>query len=379
MTILSPNRALFDMPRDTCYLNAAYMTPLTKAQVKAGHASLELSSHPWDMGAEDFFTDTERTRSLAAEVLGVTADDLAFVPAASYGTATAAKNLPFEKGQAVLVLEEQFPSNVYEWQALVERKGGDIITVPTPDDDDWTAGVLEALEAHGDRIAIAALPNVYWSSGARLDLVTISARCKAIGAALVLDLSQSLGAMPTDLKAIDPDFAVAAGYKWMFAPYGLSVMYVAPRWHNGVGLEQHWITRKNSEDFRGLVNYVREFQPGARRFDMGERSQMVLMPIWAEGLRQLAEWKVHNIAATLEALNGRLADVVGNAGFTCVDAAKRAPHTLGIKVGDKATEVGALLKDNKISASFRGNMLRLAPHMWVDEEDEARFVKVFVA
>ncbi len=375
--ILSPQRDLFDIPRQVCYLNASYMTPLTKAQVSAGQGALDLSARPWDIGAEAFFDETERTRALAATVMGVTADDVAFVPAASYGIATAAKNLPFRAGQAILVLEEQFPSNVYEWQALASRVGGEIITVATPVDDNWTAAVLDALERFGHRIAIAALPNVYWSSGAVLDLVAISQKCRDVGAALVLDLSQSLGAVPTDLAAIDPDFAVAAGYKWLFAPYGLSVLYVAPRWQHGSGLEQHWTSRKNSEDFRGLVTYQNEFQPGARRFDMGERSQLVLMPVFAEGLQQLARWGVTNIAESLAALNARLAAMVESTGFECVAAEHRAPHILGVKVGDRAGGIGTALKRYGVSASFRGDMLRLSPHLWVDEEDEAAFAKVF--
>lgn len=377
--ILSPQRHLFDMPRDTCYLNAAYMTPLTMQQVRAGEEALALSAHPWQLGQEGFFDETERTRALAARVMGVTPDDIAFVPAASYGIATAAKNLPFKNGQAILLLEEQFPSNVYEWQALASRVGGEILTVATPVDDDWTTAVLDALERFGEKVAIVSLANVYWSSGAMLDLVAISRRCKDLGAALVLDLSQSLGALPTDFAQIDPDFAVAAGYKWMMAPYGLSVLYVAPRWQHGAGLEQHWISRKNSQDFRGLVNYSQDFQPGARRFDMGERSQLVLMPIFAEGLRQLLDWGVGNIADTLSALNGRLASTVAKAGFECVAVERRAPHMLGVKVGAQASAIAQALKQHGISASFRGDLLRLSPHLWVDAEDEARLAEALGA
>jgi len=370
--ILPSQRQLFDMPREVCYLNAAYMTPLTKKQVAAGEAALKLSSHPWNLAPEGFFDKTETTRALAAEVMGVTPDDVAFVPAASYGIATAAKNLPFRSGQAILLLEEQFPSNVYEWQALASRVGGEILTVATPTDGDWTTAVLETMDRFGHKIAIVSVANVYWSSGVTLDLAAISRKCKEVASALVLDLSQSLGAMPTDFTEIDPDFAVAAGYKWMMAPYGLSVLYVAPRWQHGVGLEQHWISRKDSEDFRALVNYSQEFQPGARRFDMGERSQLILMPIFEEGLLQLLEWGVGNIANTLSALNARLAAKLDGVGFECVPAKLRAPHMLGVKIGARADEIGQLFKLNNISASFRGDMLRLSPHLWVDAQDEAR-------
>lgn len=313
--ILASQRHLFDIPRNVCYLNAAYMTPLTKVQHRVGQEALSLSMHPWEVSAEDFFPVIEDIRGLAGRILNADADSMAIIPAVSYGMATAAKNLPLASGEAVLVLEEQFPSNVYEWQTLADR----------------------------------------------------------IGAALVLDLTQSIGAMPIDMQKVDPDFAVAGGYKWMMGPYSLGVMYVAPRWHDGKPLEQNWIARKGSEDFRHLVNYQSDYQPGARRFDMGERSNFILAPIYREGLRQLLEWGIENIAETLTALNERFAAMVADAGLRPVKPAYRGPHLLGVHIGTSGDELLVKLKAANISASIRGDTLRIAPHLWIDERDEAVF------
>ncbi len=377
--LLPSQRHLFDIPRDVCYLNAAYMTPLTKEQHRVGQEALSLSMHPWEVSAEDFFPVVEDIRVLAGQILNADADSIAIIPAVSYGMATAAKNLPLKPREAVLVLEEQFPSNVYEWRALADQVGGEIMTVATPDDDDWSTAVLDTLEQFGSRISIVALPHVHWSSGAALDLVSISATCKRIGAALVLDLTQSIGAMPIDMQKVDPDFAIAGGYKWMMGPYSLGVMYVAPRWYNGKPLEQNWIARKGSEDFRGLVNYQSDYQPGARRFDMGERSNFILAPIYKEGLRQLLEWGIENIAETLETLNKRLAALAGEAGFSPVNEAFRGPHLLGVHIGAAGDELLARLKAANVSASVRGNRLRVAPHLWIDEQDEAVFARALTA
>src|SRR5947209_5126169 len=88
--------------------------------------------------------------------------------------------------------------------------------------------------------ATAALPNVQWTSGGRLDLVRIGASCRKLGVALVLDLTQSLGALPfrvSDLQnGVQPDFAVAASYKWLLGPYSVGVLYVAPKWQGGIPL-----------------------------------------------------------------------------------------------------------------------------------------------
>lgn len=371
--ILPPQRAAFDIPDDICYLNTSYISPLTKAQVRAGEQSLARSAHPWDIGAGDFFTAADDIRQYAGALTNVGARDFAIVPSASYGIATAALNLPLEAGQGILLLEAEFPSNYYAWQELAGIKKARLVTVPEPENHDWTSSVLDTLEREQDQIGVVALGNVHWSSGAVLDLRRISAVCKEIGAALVLDLSQSLGAMPTDLAAIDPDFAVSAGYKWLLAPYGISLLYVAPRWQSGVSIEQGWISRKNSEDFARLVSYQPEFQPGALRFDMGERANLVLAPIFLQGLKQLNEWGTDNIADTLRAVNQRLAALLAERGFTAIDDRFRAPHMLGVQLGEAAPRVLEVLTSKKVFASVRGDMLRLSPHLWVTEEDEARF------
>ena len=375
--ILKSQRDLFDIPRDTVYLNSAYMTPATKRMVEIGHETLSSLQHPWNFPPEGFFDTTEKTRSMAGELLGVSAETLAFIPSASYGIATAARNVPVAKGEVILVIEGQFPSNVYEWMELAKDNDAEIVTVATPVNHDWTSAILESLDEIGDRLAIAALPNVHWSSGALIDLERISPVVKASGGALVLDLTQSLGAMKTDFAAIDPDFAAIAGYKWFFGPYSTGFLYVAPRHHGGQALEQNWIVRADSEDFTRLVNYKDEYQSGARRFDVGERSNFTLMPLIQEAIRQLGEWGIENISDTLKGVNGQLADICRDAGFNPVDDSYRGPHMLGVEVGlERGAELMARLKEDGVSLSLRGEMLRIAPHLWTDDYDIAHFRKL---
>lgn len=370
---LASHRHLFDMPRDVCYLNASYMTPLLKSQVRAGHQALEAGSHPWAIGPEEFFDTTDAIRVEAATMMGAAPDDIAIVPSASYGISVAANNLPLRQGGAILVMAEEFPSNHYAWHAKAEREGGELVSVPVPADDDWTSAILDTIEREKGRLDIVSLANVHWSSGAVLDLKAISAATKACGAALVLDLSQSLGAMPFEVSDIGPDFMVSAGYKWLLAPYGISLMYVAPHRQQGSPLEESWITRKGSEDFAGLVNYQYDYGPGARRFDMGERANLVLAPVFLDGLKQINRWGVGTIHEAVRAVTEQLADIVAKYDLSPISRRYRTGHILGVHVGAKGPEILARLKANGVSASLRGDMLRLSPHLWVDGRDLETF------
>ena len=101
------------------------------------------------------------------------------------------------------MLAEQFPSNVYAWRELARRKGGEVVTLQRPPDGDWSAAILARLD---ERVAITALPHCHWTDGGLIDLVSVAARCREVGSALVIDATQSLGALPLDLAAIRPGF-----------------------------------------------------------------------------------------------------------------------------------------------------------------------------
>ena len=118
-----PNQKhLFNIPEDITYLNCAYISPQLRSVTEAGHKSISDKENPWLLTAPDFFTLTEKTRSLFAELIEARADDIAFIPAVSYGVSVAARNVKLEANQAVVVLEDQFPSNVYPWRELAREK-----------------------------------------------------------------------------------------------------------------------------------------------------------------------------------------------------------------------------------------------------------------
>ncbi len=367
-------RALFDIPDDVAWLNCAQMSPLMKPAIAAGESAVRRKAHPWTIRPIDFFTDSEAARALFAEIVGADADEIAIVPSVSYGMAVAARNLTAPLGARILLLDEQFPSNVYAWRELAARTGARIDTVPRPTDDDWTAAILERI---GDDVALAALPNNHWTDGGLVDLERVAAALREAGAALAVDVTQSLGALPLDVRRVRPDFLVAGSYKWLLGPYSLGFLYVAPKYHGGRPLEYNWITRAGSEDFAGLVDYRDDYQPGARRFDMGERSNFALMPQAMAAMRQILDWGVDNIAATLAARNAEIAARARTLGLESVSPHLRAGHFLGLRfAGGVPDGLGQRLAAENIHVSVRGASLRVTPHLYNTDSDIDRFFAV---
>ncbi|MCK5622655.1 MAG: aminotransferase class V-fold PLP-dependent enzyme, partial [Alphaproteobacteria bacterium] len=275
-------------------------------------------------------------------------------------------------GSRILLLDEQFPSNVYAWRELATRTGARIDTVPRPADDDWTVAILDRI---GEDVCIAALPNNHWTDGGLIDLEKIGAALREAGAALALDVTQSLGALPLDVRRVRPDFLVSGSYKWMLGPYSLGFLYVDPRHHGGEPLEHNWIARAGSEDFTGLVNYRDDFQPGARRFDVGELSNFALMPQANAAMRQILDWGVENIHATLSARNEAIAASAREMGIDSVSQGLRAGHYLGLRFEGGVPEgLGARLAQENIHVSVRGASMRVTPHLYNNDRDIERFL-----
>lgn len=370
--MLPSQRHLFDIPEDIAYLNCAYQGPLSHAVVDAGLRAMTSKARPWNIGSEDFFTDTEVARALFARIINASVDDVALIPAASYGVSVAARNLPLRAGQTIVVLAEQFPSNVYAWRESAANAGAELVTVGRPGDGDLTDAVLDTVD---ERTAIVALPNCHWADGALLDLERVGARCRELGASLVLDVTQSAGVLPLDVQTIQPDFLVTACYKWLLGPYSTGFLYVAPHRQDGKPIEFNWRNRVGSQDFAGLVNYENAYLPGARRFDVGECASFQTLPAVIAALEQLLGWGVAAIAETLAARNADIAEKATALGLEAIGADRRAGHFLGLRFPDGVPcDLLAELQANGVYVSVRGDSLRITPHVYNDDADVERLM-----
>ncbi|MFF1343504.1 aminotransferase class V-fold PLP-dependent enzyme [Streptomyces sp. NPDC058290] len=360
---LLPNaRELFDIPDGIAYFNTASLAPTLRTGLVAGEGALLKRAQPWRIQGADWFGAAEERRALFAELIGAAADDVALVPATSYGFAVAAANLTAPPGGRILVLAGEYPSGIYTWWRFAERTGASMLTVDREPGRTWTEAVLDALAAHDDGVAVVSVPRVHWTDGALLDLDRIAEASRAAGAALVVDASQSAGAIPIDMRTLRPDFLVSVGYKWLLGPFGLGYLYVAPEHQEGRPLEENWILRKDSQDFARLVDYRTEYQPGARRFDVGARTALELTPMALAALEQLSAWTVPRIAVTLAATTARIASAARERGLPV--PAPRGPHMLGITVPEGLQRrVVAALEEANVFVGARGSAIRVSPHL----------------
>lgn len=354
------------------YLNCAYMGPLASSVVEAGIRGIRRKQSPGKIRHEDFFSEANALREEFSRLL--TGDEkqsnrISIIPSVSYGMATVASNLGIGRRSKVLIAGEQFPSNVYPWQTA----GAKVIEVVAPKDREhrgkiWNERILEAIKPG---VTMVAIGNVHWADGTRFDLEAIRKETERVGAYLVVDGTQSVGAMPFDMKRIRPDALVCAGYKWLMGPYSIGLAWYGAAFDEGKPIEQNWITRKGSEDFTSLTADGEDYQPGMSRFDVGERSNFILVPMMLEALKMLNRWKPERVQAYCGKIAAAAIQDLRKAGWWVEDQEFRGNHLFGIRppAGLKASAWKDALAKADISVSFRGDAIRVAPQVYNTMED----------
>ena len=364
---------------DALPLDCAAQGPRLRSVLEAGHAALEAGVRPWSLAFADWEARIEELRALAAQALFEgDAEGVAMVPSVAFALATIARSLPLGDGDAVLVLEGQFPSNLLPWQQRCAQVGAKVVAARRGEGQDWTAALMQAWD-QAPQVRIVAVPHAHWHDGALLDMERIAKRTRAHGIALVLDLSQSLGAMPASLSRWQPDFIASVGHKWLLGPHGLAWLWAAPHWRDrGDGLDQHWQARAAGHDWAFPTDAPPPYRRGARRFDAGGVADPLRLAMAAAALAEVSAWGVDNISRRLGQLTTSLDDALDGHGLGAWKTPGHAPHFTALRAPDDTLLEAAdsALRRAGVICTRRAGLLRIAPHLHVNEDDMVRVARI---
>lgn len=371
--MLHCQKDLFDLEKEITYLNGAYMSPQLKSVTEMGVQLMAKKGRPYDIRVEDFFQPNDQLKANFARLINVPEKDrIAIIPSVSYGLANVANNIQLEKGEQIIIVEEQFPSNYYCWKRLADKYDGDIQIVRAPASETraaaWNEAVLAAID---EQTKVVALSHVHWADGTRFDLQAIRRRTRDVGALLVIDGTQSVGALPFDMHEIQADALICAGYKWLMGPYSLGLAYYGEYFDNGIPIEENWINRLHSEDFKNLVNYQEAYQPKAGRYSMGEQSNFALVPMLDRAIEQLLEWTPGQIQTYCGQLWDHILPELTGLGGQVEQKGHRGEHLVGIRLDDTfdREKLSTVLKEKKVHVSLRGSSIRVSCHLYNEKED----------
>ncbi|WP_339883606.1 aminotransferase class V-fold PLP-dependent enzyme [Polaribacter vadi] len=371
---LQNQKQLFSIPEEITYLNIASQSPSFKAVEQAGIEGVLEKSHPFKITGDSYFEPVKKVKELFAKLIDV--DDynrIANIPSASYGLATVAKNITLKKNDEILLVESQFPSNYYVWEKLAHKFDAKLKIIAMPKSTEnrgkiWNESILSAIS---ENTKVIALGNIHWANGTLFDLKSIRKKATEKKALLIIDGSQSVGALPFSVKEIQPDALICAGYKWLFGPYGCGYAYFGEYFDNGNPLEENWSNRLHSENMTGLTSYQPKYKPLANRYSVGEHASFIHIKMQIAALEQVLQWTPKAIQEYCKDITSETVITLKEKGCFIENDAFRTHHLFGVEL-PKQMDIDVLkstLKEANIFISFRGNYIRLSCHLYNTKND----------
>ena len=368
-------RDKFSLQRKISYLNGAYMSPLLKKVEKEGIKGLIQKRKPFHIPPAAFFKETEVLRNLFGQLINSSESARhVIIPSVSYGIENVVQNLEKKKGNIVMAAG-QFPSNVYPWSSRGHYQLK-FVAAPTEGKNlgvSWNECILAAID---DQTAAVSIGQVHWVNGIKFDLTAIRQKTRAVGAALIIDGTQSVGALPFDVQAVQPDALVVAGYKWLMGPYSIGMAYYGEMFDQGMPIENNWMNRQGSDQFSGLTHYEEQFLPGALRYEVGEHSNFILVPMLIAAIKQLLKWTPLGIQQYCEMLCHDTIETLRSEGYTIEATEGRASHLFGIYFNENTTmeRIEQALSKHRVNISVREKALRISPNVYNDQKDVQRLL-----
>lgn len=351
---------------EVTYLDTASQGPLPRVSVRAVEAALEWKKFPHRLPDAAYFELPNRVRSLLARLINGQPEEVALTTGASSGLAAVASGIDWKPEDEVLIARGEFPAHVATWMPL-DRTGRLRLKTVVPRGrfiaaDDFLAHV-------GPRTKLVSVSLVRFDDGARLDAARVGQACRQVGAYLLLDVSQCVGAMPVDVAALGADFVVSAGYKWLLSPYGTGFFWaradLIPQMRKG---PFYWMALEGAAEFHALGFRPPKLAPGARRWDSPETGSFLNLAAMEASVEFLLRVGVKTVWDHNRKLIDQLIERLPL--DTCIlssprDSAAGGPYiSVAARRADKTPYLYQKLRQANVIVGLREGALRIAPHLY---------------
>jgi len=325
--------------------------------------------------------EIEAIRRVGARLINANSDEVALLGPTSLGLNLVANGLDWQQGDEVVCYPDDYPANVYPWQALAGR---DVRVIPLQPERLGEITPDLVLKALTPRTRLVALASCHFLSGFRLDYEAIAEELNRRNVLFCLDAIQSLGATTIDVRHID--FLAADSHKWMLGPLGAGIFYVKRKHFETLRptLLGSWNVR--SPGFVAQPDIA--FEATARRYEPGSLNLLALHGMKAS-LELLLGLGVKQIEARLLDLRIFAEDRLLAKGFRVLGHANRRSQKSGItsiaiENHETAVTQARKLRDNRVDISLRQtrsgiSCLRLSPHFYNTETELEEVIKILLS
>ncbi len=363
---------------DATYLNTATHAAMPRVSLSAVQTALEAKKFPHRVDDSAFFDVSNRIRASLSKMIGAMPDEIAITTGASTGVAAVAQALTWRPGDEIITAKGEFPLQYATWKPMEEREGLKL-TIITPRDRFITAEDLIA--AMTPRTRLVSVSHVRFDDGSLLDAARVAAACHAQGTLLLLDVSQSCGAVPININQLGADFVVCAGYKYLLSPWGTGFFWIKKEHLQSFRPGPFYWLAQDTNNFSELNLAEPKPSRSARRWDAAECATHFNFNLTAMDasvrfvLDAGPEVVLKHTQKLIHLLFARLPD--GCVPASPHDPALRGPFgcftapTLG-----KTKELYQQLRRENVVVGMREGRIRVSPYLFNCERDIDRLISV---
>lgn len=363
---------------DATYLDTATQGAMPRIALDAVQQSFEAKRFPHRMDDSRWFEVPNRLRSSLSRLIGARPEEIALATGSSTGLAIVAHGLAWRAGDEVITATGEFPMQYATWKPMEEREGI-MLRVVSPRGAFLSADDLIA--ALTPRTRVISVSHVRFDDGSLLDVPRVAAACHAQGALLVLDVTQSCGALPIDVGTLGADFVVCAGYKWLLSPYGTGFLWVKRERMDTLRPGPFYWTGQLADSFADFNFADPRPSHSARRFDSAEAATYYNFNLTA--MASSVEFVSRIGADTVLAHNRRLiAHLFERLPRACVpasplDATQRGAYgCFTARSPERTTALYQRLREANVVVAMREGRIRVSPHLFNSVRDIDRLLDV---
>lgn len=358
-------RNAMPVAREWAYFDHAAVAPLTQDASTAMGKWLTQATDEGDTTWLEWASQLSSCRKAAAALVGASENEISLLPNTTAGINLVAEGFPWQPGDNVVTLADEFPTNLYPWLNL-EKRGVETRQVPT----DNGRVTPEQIAAYcDDRTKVVSVSWVCYSNGCRRALKPIANVAHGHGALFLVDAIQGLGVFPLDVQADEIDVLSADGHKWLLGPEGAGIAYIHSGWLERltpIGIGWNSVTSAGNFDTVEL-----KLKPSAARYEGGTYNMAGFIGLGAS-IKLLASLGIENIAAAILDVTDRACEQLVGVGAV-IHSPREGDNRSGIisfeLPGRDPQAIRKACLVNKIALACRSGRLRLSAHAYNDAED----------
>ena len=353
---------IYPINKELIWMNNCGITPVNQKTIYEIQTYLNDFAKHCVLTEVNTYEETKKSiKSILSKLLSCSENELCIIHNTNEGFNFISHGLEFEYGDEIIVLENEYPSNVYPWEHWTE-KNIKLSTVKIGNHPrDFISNLLNVIT---NKTKLISLSPVHWCNGMPLPLEEVGKICESNSILFALDGAQGIGHVPINLKACNVSFASFPAWKWLLGPLGLGVLYITES-----KLEKLKFPFKGTSSVindQEYLPYKDKLKPTTDRYEISTCNFLDWV-YFESTLKILDNIGFENVMKRIYELSISLQNALEKKGYE-VDAKKFSDVKTGIvtfkKNGISTENLYQILKNNKVICPIRLDKIRLSPHVY---------------